>query len=138
MNEYIINTRIVYWGDRLRGWFGEGGPYGLMLGFTFCLSFFYKSKFHLITRAIILFAILFLADSKAGFILVLVWYFIFYYKKIYKKLQEFNIVFLVVGCVFLSLILVKLADNYISDITHIKREVTQRPKDINLIMGRIA
>jgi hypothetical protein len=138
LNEYIVDTRIVYWGDRLRGWFGEGGPYGLMLGFTFCLSFFYKSKYHLITRTIILLVITFLADSKAGFLLVLVWYLIFYYKKIYKKLREFNIIFLIVGGVLLSLVFVKLADNYISDMNNIKREVTERPTDINLIMGRIA
>jgi hypothetical protein len=138
IQEYIVDTHIVYWGDRLRGGFGEGGPYGLMLGFTFCLSFFYKSKYHLTTRVTILLVTFFLADSKAGFILILTWFFIYYYKKIHKKLKELNIIFLIIGGLFLSFVLATLAKNYILDISNIKREVTERPTDVNLIMGRIA
>lgn len=138
MNNIIVNTSIVYWGDRLRGGFAEGGPYGLMLSFTFVLSFFYKSKYHYITRVFILFVIFFLAKSKAGIVLILVWYFIMYYKRIYKKLRELNIIVIIAFGIFFSLIFVKLADNYIDDIANVKREMKERPRDINLVMGRIA
>ena len=138
MQDYLAETRMVYWGDRLRGWFGEGGPYGLMLSFTFCLSFFYKHKYHLFTRSIIVLVTIFLADSKAGFILILMWFFVYYYGKIYKKLRELNIIVLILSGFFLSFVFSKLAIHYISDITNIKREIAERPTDINLIMGRIA
>lgn len=138
MSDFIAETRMVYWGDRLRGWFGEGGPYGLMLAFTFCLSFFYTNKYHFLTRTIIVLVIVFLADSKAGFMLVLIWFAIHYYRKIYKSLRELNIIVLIIGGLFLSFVLSKLAKHYISDINNIKREIAERPTDINLIMGRIA
>ncbi|MCF6241323.1 MAG: hypothetical protein L3J74_08270 [Bacteroidales bacterium] len=138
MHGFITETRTVYWGDRLRGWFSEGGPYGLMLGFTFVLSFFYKNKYNNIFRTIILFTIIFFAKSKAGGMLLIVWFILLYHKKMYKKIRELNIIILIVGGIITSLIFVKLAGFYIDDINNIKREVVKRPTDINLVMGRIA
>ena len=138
LNNIIENTRMVYWGDRLRGWFGEGGPYGLMLSFTYVLTFFYKSKYHNLKRFLIILVIYFLAKSKAGVVLVLIWYFIIYYKTIYKKLKEFSIIIVIMLALLFSLIFVKLSKNYIYAISNVKKEMKERPTDINLVMGRIA
>jgi hypothetical protein len=134
----IEKTELVYWTDRLRGWYGEGGPYGLMLSFTYILTFFYKSKYHHISRIIILFVIFFLAKSKAGIFLVLVWYFIIYSKRLYEKLKELNLIFIVAFSIFFTLIFIKLSEKYIDDIKNVKREMKERPTDVNLVMGRIA
>lgn len=134
----IIETSFVYWIDRLRAGFGEGGPYGLMLSFTYCISFFYKSKYHFYSRLVIILVIVFLARSKAGIVLILVWYAIYYEKKIRYKIKNLNIILIVISSFLILVALTKLGYRYLDDIENIKREVKERPNDINLTMGRIA
>jgi hypothetical protein len=134
----IADSRLIYENFRLRGWYSEGGPYGLMLSFLFCLSFFYKSKYNNILRTIILLTIIFLARSKAGALLVIIWFIFLYYKKMYKKIRQLNIIIIVVGGVLTSILLLKLGETYINEIKNIELTIEQRPTDINLIMGRIA
>jgi len=138
INGIIKETRTVYWVDRLRAWFGEGGPFGLMLSFTYVLTFFYKSKYHLFIRIFIVYVIFFLARSKAGILLILFWYLILYYKRAYKILRELNIIVIIIGGFVISLIFIELASGYIYAIANVKKEMTERPTDINLVMGRIA
>ena len=138
----IDETRVVYelWGGvyRLRGWYSEGGPYGLMLAFTFCLSYFYKSKFHKFSRIIILFTIIFFAKSKAGILLIFTWFLLLYGKKIYQKIKQLSVFFIAGGVITFLAIFLSLAEVYIDDIKNIKREISERPTDINLVMGRIS
>ncbi len=135
---FISETRLVYENFRLRGWFSEGGPYGLMLSFTFCLSFFYKHRYNNILRAIIVLTIIFIARSKAGMLLILVWYTLLYYKKLYKKLRELNIAIIVIGVIITSIIFVKISHKYIYAINNVRQEMKERPTDVNLVMGRIS
>jgi len=137
--EIITETRFVYERiPRLRGWYAEGGPYGLMLSFTFCLSYFFKHKYNFFLRIIILLTIIFLAKSKAGILLILVWFTILYYKKLYRKIRKLNIVVVFIGAIITSIVFLKLADTYIISIKNVRKEMIERPTDINLIMGRIS
>ncbi|MDY7396190.1 hypothetical protein UMM65_13140 [Aureibaculum sp. 2210JD6-5] len=134
----IDDTYVSYWDFRLRGWFAEGGPFGLMLAFTFVLTYLFKSKYNNFYRFIILITIVFLARSKAGILLILIWYILKYYKYLYAKVRRLNIIILIIGGILTSIIFIKLANLYINDIKNIKREVVERPTDINLVMGRIS
>ncbi|WP_157812217.1 hypothetical protein [Polaribacter sp. ALD11] len=137
---FIDESNHLYYdhGIRLKGWYVEGGPYGLMVSFTFILTFFYKNKYHILSRFFLVFVVFFLARSKAGIILIITWYILIYYKIAYYKLRELNIVVIIIGGLLVSLVIVKLGDGYINDIVNVKREMKERPRDVNLVMGRIA
>ncbi|MGJ8743438.1 hypothetical protein [Polaribacter sp.] len=137
---FILESNLLYYdhGIRLKGWYVEGGPYGLMVSFTFILTFFYKSKYHLLNRFFLIFVIFFLARSKAGIVLILTWYVLMYYKIAYNKLRELNFIIIIIGGFLISLVIIKLGDGYIKDIVNVKREMKERPQDVNLVMGRIA
>ena len=135
---FIEDTYVSYWDFRLRGWYAEGGPFGLMLAFTFILTYLFKSKYNIFYRIVILITIVFLARSKAGTLLIIIWYILKYYKFLYAKVRSLNIIILIMGGIITSIIFVKLANLYIDDIKHIKREVVERPTDVNLVMGRIS
>lgn len=134
----LEDTYISYWDYRLRGWYAEGGPFGLMLGFTYILTYLFQYKYNVLFRIVLIFTIIFLARSKAGILLIVLWYVLKYYKTMYAKLRRLNILVLIIGGILTALLFTKLATLYIDDIKHIKREVAERPKDINLVMGRIA
>lgn len=123
---------------RLRGWFAEGGPYGLMLAFVFVLSFFYKSRLNFWIRLILIVNILFLARSKAGILLLVIWGITFYYKTIYKKIKSLSLAVLALGVSIAVFALVKLAEGYIEYSENMKGYIEMRPTDTNIIMGRIS
>lgn len=134
----IDKTSLIYENERLRGWFAEGGPYGLMLAFIFCLSFFYKSKYNTFIRGVIILSIIFVARSKAGLLLTMVWFTIIYHKRLYNKLRQLNIVVIFLGVLIILIVSVKISHKYIYAIKHVEKEMRERPTDINLVMGRIA
>lgn len=123
---------------RLKGGFIEGGPYGLMLSFLFVLSFLYNSRFNIIIRAFIIANIVFLAKSKAGMLLLVIWAVIYYYKTVYRKIKSLSFIVLLLGGVIALFAFAKLAEVYIEHIQNMEKYVIERPDDTNLIMGRIA
>ncbi|PID69567.1 MAG: hypothetical protein CR989_00965 [Flavobacteriales bacterium] len=134
----IENTYISYWNYRLRGWYSEGGPFGLMLGFTYILTYLFQSKYNNFFRIILILTIVFTARSKAGILFIVLWFILKYYKTMYARLRRLNIFILIIGGLITAILFTKLATLYIDDIKHIKREINERPDDINLVMGRIA
>ena len=138
----ISESKIVYYTAsgyfRLRGWFAEGGPYGLMLAFIFVISFFYRSRYNLLIRFFLVFNIVFLARSKAGILLLVLWGVIYYYKTIYKKIRSLSLAVLVIGAAIIFFAFLKLADVYIEYSENMKEYIELRPDDTNIIMGRIA
>ncbi|SEC48864.1 O-Antigen ligase [Tenacibaculum sp. MAR_2009_124] len=136
---YIEKTYFVYERTpRLRGWYVEGGPYGLMLSFIFCLTFFYKHRSNNFYRAVLIVTIVFIARSKAGTMFILFWYITFYFNIIYKKIRELSLFFVIFGGILSSFIFVKISYQYIDLIENVQREMKERPTDINLVMGRVA
>lgn len=138
----IGETEVVHFTTsnyyRLRGWFVEGGPYGLMLSFIFVLSFLYSSKYNLFIRSFFLVVIVVFARSKAGVLLLVLWGVIYYYKTIYRKIRSLGVIVLITGGIIAAFALTKLAEVYIEHIKNMEEYVLQRPTDTNLIMGRIA
>ncbi|QMU28956.1 O-antigen ligase family protein [Adhaeribacter radiodurans] len=120
---------------RLRGYYVEGGPLGLMFAFLFCLSTLVNKKEYLQKSVFIL--IILLAQSKAGMIAVLGWLsFRFYRKFRHTKLMKY-IIFLLVLPVFLF-ISYKIASGYVITLKNFEQQLLDREKDETLIMGRTA
>lgn len=137
---HMDETRIVYgWSSRLRGYFVEGGPYGLMLAFIFILSGYTKKlKYKFIKRLFLAIVILFFAKSKAGILCVVVWLCLEnygYFKKALKASVYPLIVFVAAAFYFLF---VNISYMYVDEIENIKTSVAERPNDTNITMGRIA
>lgn len=136
----INDTRLVYgWDTRLRGYFVEGGPYGLMLSFIFVLLGLLKDSKTTITRRIFLFVVIFfMAKSKSGTLCCLVWLGVenFWYLK--NKLKPLLIPLLTVSIIGFYFLFVNISSMYIDEIDRIKLAVKERPNDPNLIMGRIS
>nr|WP_298924836.1 O-antigen ligase family protein [uncultured Allomuricauda sp.] len=109
-----------------------------MLSFVFVLSFLYRSRFNLVIRTFIIFNIVFLAKSKAGILLLVIWAVIYYYKTVYRKIKSLSFIVLMIGGVIAVFAFAKLANVYIEHIQNMEKYVIQRPEDTNLIMGRIA
>ena len=132
----VYNTSSSY--PRLKGWFIEGGPYGLMLAFIFVLSFLYKSKYNFFIRVVILLNIVFLAKSKSGILLLVFWGALIYYKIIYRKIKSLSILVILLGGIVSILSFAKLAEVYIDSNKNMEKYMKQRPNDTNITMGRIA
>lgn len=139
MTNFIDETYFVYGRiPRLRGWYVEAGPYGLMLSFVFCLTFFYNFKYNALIRVIFAFTIIFAAKSKAGTMFILIWYLTYYFKIIYKTAKEYSFIFILLGILISGFILYEISYQYVYQIENVRREMKERPTDVNLVMGRIA
>lgn len=132
----VYNTSSNY--PRLKGWFVEGGPYGLMLAFIFVLTSLYKSKYNFFIRVFLIFNIVFLAKSKAGILMLVLWAVIYYYKTIYKKIKSLSIFVFVLGGLIALFSFMKLAEVYIDNNKNMEKYMKLRPNDTNITMGRIA
>lgn len=136
----IEDTRVVYnYNIRLRGYFVEGGPYGLMLSFIFILtSFFEKSKKRDAKRIFLIFVIFFMAQSKSGFLCTVVWLGIENYGFLRRKIQSFVYPLVVLGVIGFYFLFVNIGSMYVREINKIEQTVKIRSNDPNLIMGRIS
>lgn len=135
------DTRLVYgWDTRLRGFFVEGGPYGLMLSFIFMLTSLEKnSRITTIIKRVILFAvILVMAKSKAGILSCVVWLAVENFQFLKNKLKPLLIPLAVVFTIGFIYLFTNLSSLYIYNIERIKTSVKNRPYDPNFMMGRIS
>lgn len=132
----IENSIIFYKNNaRLRGFFVEGGPFGLFYAFLFGLAFIVPGK-NILLKIVFIVTIA-LAQSKAGILMATAWIFYMIYLK-FKK--DYATTPIILGGLALVFIFVGLyvARNYYSDINSIKQEVAERPNDSALVMGRIS
>ncbi len=137
---HIDDTRLVYNYDiRLRAYFVEGGPYGLMLSFIFILtSFFKKSKKRLAKRIFLFVVILFMAKSKSGFLCAILWLGIENYGVVLKRVKSFALPLLLIGGLGFYLLFINVGSMYVREIGKIKESISERTTDNNLVMGRIS
>ncbi|EMV6920276.1 O-antigen ligase family protein [Klebsiella oxytoca] len=142
--DIVLKTSLVSYGStfRLRGFYVEGGPYGLYIATLIFLELtFYKRK---IITTFFLIALL-LTQSKAGFVAFFVFLFFILFqnnrflsgflnpKNIFRFFMTILIVVLIgVGATY------KIANNYYQDIQNIDEEIKGRENDSSLVMGRIA
>jgi hypothetical protein len=130
---------VVYAEYRLKGFYVEGGPYGLMLMFIFMLtSFLEKSKSRLFKQFFLFIVIVLFAKSKAGFLCLLVWIFLQNFSYLKVKLKAFLYPILIVGLIGFYFAFTAISYMYVEKLDKIRKEVRLRPNDPNLIMGRLS
>lgn len=127
-NTFIYNT------NRLKGLFVEGGPFGLYYAFLIVISFILHSK--LLYRIIYL-SIILLAQSKAGFAYLLL-FFLFYYFLFKIKSVKFKIIGLFLAFILGISAVFYIGTNYIHDIENIDTKLVTNASSNSLVMGRIA
>ncbi len=128
--------KLYYNSDlRLRGFFDEGGPFGLMYAFLFGLTGFIPGKNRLLK--LIFLVTIFLTQSKAGILMVCSWIFYNWFTGLPNKYFIKPFVLAAVSAVFIT-IGYYVSKNYIDDILNIQQEIMMRPNDSNLVMGRIS
>ncbi|WP_419213232.1 O-antigen ligase family protein [Maribacter sp. X9] len=134
----IDSTRIVYSDFRLRGYYVEGGPYGLMLSFIFITTSLLKyDKSTKYRRVLLLIVILFLAKSKSGLLCTVLWLGIENYVYLKRKIKQFVYPILIIGITAFTFFFINISEMYVKQLTIVKSSVEERPTDTNLIMGRI-
>lgn len=121
---------------RLRGFFVEGGPFGLMLSMVFILTFYYKNKHTIYVRAILFFTIIFLTKSKAGMACILFWIFYWNWNHIKGKLQALGYVALIPLAACFLLLFSVIGKQYIDKIRNLQSEVELHPNNGTLLTGR--
>jgi hypothetical protein len=134
----IEESIVVYAEYRLKGFYVEGGPYGLMLMFIFMLTSFLKKSKSRLFKQIFLIAVIVFAKSKAGFLCFLVWVFIQNYSYLKVRLKAFLYPILVMALIGFYFAFTTISYMYFEKMDKIKTEIKLRPNDTNLIMGRLA
>lgn len=142
--DYLLKTTIVSYGSahRLRGFYVEGGPYGLYISTLIFLELTIFKRKKII--AIFLIALV-LTQSKAGFVAFFIFFFFSFFQN-NKFLRGFlnpkNLIRFTLSLCIVVIIGVgstyKIANNYFQDIQNIDEEIKGRENDSSLVMGRIA
>ncbi|RZS99282.1 O-antigen ligase-like membrane protein [Aquimarina brevivitae] len=134
------NTRLVYgWDTRLRGYFVEGGPYGLMLSFVFiAITLVKKTQKRIVYQIMLFMVIAFMAKSKAGILCCLVWIVIENFSYLKAKLKPLLLPILVLIGAGLIYLFINISSMYVKELDRVQLAVKERPKDPNLVMGRIS
>ncbi len=135
----IQHSIIVYDDNRLRGFYNEGGPYGLMLSFIFILTFFQENNYKKTIKQFFLFVIIsFCAKSKAGILFIVIWIAFLnlnYFKNKFKFLiYPVTILFFIV----FYFLFINVSSMYFKEFDRIKKSINERPTDVNLILGRVS
>ncbi len=135
----ISNSVVVYENYRLRGLYFEGGPYGLMLGFIFILTYFQKKSLRLYFKRIFLvITIIFFAKSKAGTMLVIIWFLISNYELFKNKIKNYKYPIIVVLFIVLYFSVINIGSMYFKELDKIRTSVRERQEDPYLILGRVS
>lgn len=119
---------------RLKGLYIEGGPLGLLFAFLFCLAGFLPARNFLIK--LIFLIVIFMAQSKGGYLLLVAWYLFKAYTNIKYNHVRLISLLLIVPVFFMSLYLI--VNNYFEVIGDLEILIKERQNDLNFVMGRIA
>jgi hypothetical protein len=132
---YNATPYFDYVTHRLRGFYVEGGPLGLMYGFLFCLSRISPKRrwFYSLTFA----TIVFLAQSKAGMIAIIGWGLYQIYKR-YGARKHFKLIVLSIAAPLFIYFSAKIAYNYLDSYRNYDVLLKDRLEDKNFVMGRLA
>jgi hypothetical protein len=135
----LQSSIVVYENNRLRGFYNEGGPYGLMLSFIFMLTSFQPKSNIRILKQIFLFVIIaFCARSKAGVLLIVVWIAMLNFEYLKQKFKILVLPIIVVFLIGFYYLFINISSMYITELNRVKQSVVERPTDINLILGRVS
>lgn len=130
---------VIYDYNRLRGFYNEGGPFGLMLSFIFILTFFQqKNSTRLFKQLFLFFIIAFCARSKAGILFIIVWIAFYNLDRVKNKLRVLILPLIFIFSIGFYFLFVNVSSMYITELNRVKQSVKERPKDPNLILGRVS
>lgn len=135
-----LNKSIIVYEDyRLRGFYNEGGPYGLMLSFIFMLTFFQsKSRTRTLKQLFLFIIIVFCARSKAGALVIVVWIGLLNFQYLKIKFKVLAAPLLVVFLIGFYYLFINISSMYITELNRVKQSVIERPNDPYLILGRVS
>ena len=125
---------------RLRGFFNEGGPFGLMTSLMIVLSF----KFNRTRKEIfVLFICLLLSESKAGFLLIVIISFFTIWKQYSNKKKRrvllFILLFPIITLVsYISYVLISQYSVFWTDADLSFQYAEANPDDYNFTAGRVS
>ena len=129
---------------RLRGFYVEGGPFGLFCAFLFtiCIAFYKKLQLN-IWYLIICLVLVLLAASKAGYMMLVLTFFVFVgikirhiFNSIIAKVSLFIVV--IIASIYMSTIIL---DSYIAGMDDVEQRTalfSPGELDPNLMLGRIS
>ncbi|MEJ8802680.1 hypothetical protein [Pontibacter sp. H249] len=120
---------------RLRGFYVEGGPLGLLYCFLFILTFWLQGKRWFYQA--IFFTVILMAKSKAGLVGVIAWLAYKFYRRFHNTVWLKPIIILLIVPVFI-VAFTKIAQEYIYLLSNVDKILPNRLTDTNFVMGRIA
>ena len=134
------DTRLVYsYATRLRGYYAEGGPLGLMLSFFFILCRWIPNiSKRIVVRVFLFIVITFMAQSKAGIFGCLVWTAIENFRFTVYKLKRFLLPLIAIASIVFIYLFININKMYVDEFERVRRAVLERPRDRNLILGRVS
>lgn len=142
--DFLFDSGIVSYGmsHRLKGFYVEGGPFGLYVATLFLLSlFFNKNKW----PTFFFFFMVIFCQSKAGYVMMafsILLHFVLSVKQVKSFIEPRNFIkFSFFCCLSLFVVLSAVyffANNYIEDASNISSIIDGRKNDKSLVMGRIA
>jgi hypothetical protein len=117
---------------RLHGLYNEGGPFGLLCAFLFCVAINLKASSFI---KIVFLLCVFAAGSKAGMALVLLGPALV----LAPKFSRTTRIAVAVSVITLApLVIANIANNYVTEIADLENQVRSRLDDTNFVMGRVA
>lgn len=144
MVDVAAGSKLVSYGPthRMRGFYVEGGPYGLYISTLLLLELmFLKRKLFLAMFAVALL----LSQSKAGIVGAVVFGFLamtFRYPFLRSFINPKNVfrfsTLMLVGVLLGGAVMYKVAENYVDDLSNLNEVLALRGNDPSLVMGRIA
>lgn len=120
---------------RLRGFYVEGGPLGLLYCSLFILTFLLEDK-RWFYQAVFLTVIL-MAKSKAGLVGIIAWLSYKFYRRFRHTVWLKPIIILLIVPVFIAAF-TKISQEYIYLLSNYQEILPTRKTDYNFVMGRIA
>ena len=135
----IHNSIVIYDNNRLRGLYNEGGPFGLMLSFIFILTFFQQNTKERFFKQLFLFIVIaFFARSKAGILFTVVWIALFNFEILKNKLRILIFPIILGFLTGFYFLFINVSSMYVTELNRVKQSIKERPRDINLILGRVS
>ncbi len=130
---------------RLAGFYAEGGPMGLLFAFVYILFDHFmagKTTRGIIGRLLLLVLVVVCAQSKAGMVLIVIWYLtklsgIFLSSEKTRKLLIFVVP---IAIVVFVVVFLKISENYVRSYNEVKAfsDATSESVDVNSQLGRIS
>lgn len=121
---------------RSRGFFIEGGPFGLMLSMVFSLTYYCEMKAKNLIRVIFIITIIFFARSKAGIMCIVFWFIYTNWYVIKAKIKSLSYFLIIPLLVIFISVFYLVSKVYIDRVIELENLVKEKPRNGILLTGR--